>query len=497
MHPTVGAADAPMAEAEKVDMLMAVVRPCFAEFVGTFILAFAIGCTHMLTSMTELYLRWVPTAQAAAVMGLTYLFGPVSGGNFNPAISLAMGICGKLPWVSVGIYIPVQLFAAALGALTVAGAFNSYAPVLPQQGVTSLASLEVVFTMLLCFVFINCCAGRRNNPPEDYNHFFGMAVGFVVLAAGYTIGPLDGASLNPAVAIGYAAGQSPSCVLGYVMLQLLGALLGAVLFVAARPEDYLEASDAELASFRASMWTRLLIEFTGSFIVVLTFGMATFMAAATQTQAAPLAVSAVLVALIYASVNISGAHFNPAVTLAVVLSGRNKVAGASGALYVAVQLLGAGFAALALTGYHAAFPAVRLIAFGTGPLQPFAWEAAACVELIFTFLLAFIQLAVETVTMPYSFTSMNFFFGLAIGMCFAIGGFIGGLVSGGHLNPALSLGLALEGGMSSARVMPPPFYHCMWYTVCQLMGAAGASLLFRFTHPQEYPQSKLTALLQY
>merc|ERR1719321_1589406 len=72
--------------------------------------------------------------------------------------------------------------------------------------------------------------------------------------------------------------------------------------------------------------------------------------------------------------------------------------------------------------------------FALGPVAPFGWPAAACAEIAFTFVLCFVVLSVATIT-----ASSKDMFGLAIGSCVTVGGYAIGAVSGGSLNPAVSI----------------------------------------------------------
>merc|ERR1719491_2048554 len=105
----------------------------------------------------------------------------------------------------------------------------------------------------------------------------------------------------------------------------------------------------------------------------------------------------------------------------------------------------AGIAVAFLVGHlHAAGPTSSKV-FGLAPQGVYNWYQTSASEMVFTFLLVFVVLAVATVDLPpATSTKQNFYFALAIGSCVAVGGFAMGAVSGGSLNPAVSLGLALE-----------------------------------------------------
>merc|ERR1719181_772565 len=84
-----------------------------AEFVGTFLLVFTVGCNVLSGSPV-----WAATSIAAVLMVSIYALGGVSGANFNPAVSFALGLSNKLPWMDVGIYTAVQLVAGIVAGFS-------------------------------------------------------------------------------------------------------------------------------------------------------------------------------------------------------------------------------------------------------------------------------------------------------------------------------------------------------------------------------------------
>merc|ERR1719263_2148237 len=100
--------------------------------------------------------------------------------------------------------------------------------------------------------------------------------------------------------------------------------------------------------------------------------------------------------MIYALGGVSGAHFNPAVTVAIMLSGRDKCPPSEGGAYIGVQLLGGVAAAYTYAAMH------RGGTFALEPVAPYGWTAALMGELVFTFVLCFVVLSVATVKSPLS-----------------------------------------------------------------------------------------------
>merc|ERR1719149_504317 len=177
--------------------------------------------------------------------------------------------------------------------------------------------------------------------------------------------------------------------------------------------------------------------------------------------------------MIFALGTCSGAHFNPAVTMAIVCAGRGKCPASEGAKYVVVQILG---------GICAAFTYTAMMNGETFPLKPAAykWSQVIVAELVFTFVLAFVVLSVATVK-----SALSEYFGFAIGMCVTVGGFAIGKISGGSLNPAVSIGIS-----SSHIIGGGGFYPCLIYTAVELAAGIAAAVAFKITQPSEYEDSK-------
>jgi aquaporin Z len=208
---------------------------------------------------------------------------------------------------------------------------------------------------------------------------------------------------------------------------------------------------------------KLLTEAIGTFFLVLTVGLTVVQG----TPFAPLAIGAVLMVMVYMGGHISGGHYNPAVSLAVLLRGKLDAKDFVG--YVAVQLAGAIVATLV----------VRVIlgtTFAPAPTAGVQVVAALLVELLFTFALALVVL--QTATSDR--TQGNSYFGLAIGFTVMVGAFAGGAISGGAFNPAVGVGPTLVHAMLGSGGLG-----WIWlYLVGPLAGGALAAVVFRL---QERP----------
>ena len=204
---------------------------------------------------------------------------------------------------------------------------------------------------------------------------------------------------------------------------------------------------------------KYLVEFIGTFFFVLTI-VCVVNGAAEGNFLLPLAIGSALMIMVYAGGHISGAHYNPAVTLGVLM--RGKVAGGDVPGYIISQLLGAILAAV----IGASLLGKGSIMGGTG--MPPNTTAAFVAELLGTFALVWVVLQTATTKS----TAGNSYYGLAIGftvvvMAYALGGF----GTGGCFNPAIAVGAAMNGLAS-------------WGTaglaiVADLIGAVLAALAFK------------------
>merc|ERR1719456_263367 len=319
---------------------------------------------------------------------------------------------------------------------------------------------------MLCFVVLNCAASTSNSN----NQFYGLAIGFVIVAGGYGAGHISGGAFNPAVALGIdlSSAMHHGVFWGpiYVVFELIGAGLAALLFRIVRPDDFGTSGEYQLA-------TKLASEFIGTFYLVLTVGLNVL-----GSSPAPVwSIAAALMCMIFSLGNCSGGHFNPAVTLAVTLRGGGKIGPGEVPAYMASQILG---------GIAAAFTYTAMEKGHTVPLGPganYGWGAAAVAELVFTFVLCFVVLSVATTDKQQPLSQ---YFGLAIGSCVTAGGYAIGAVSGGSLNPAVSIGLS-----SSDLINGGKFYQCLLYAVFEFAGAALGAGAFMVTRPSEYQKGAI------
>jgi aquaporin Z len=208
---------------------------------------------------------------------------------------------------------------------------------------------------------------------------------------------------------------------------------------------------------------RYLAEMIGTFFLVLTIGLVVT-AGAAGGPLGPIAIGSVLMVMVYAGGHVSGAHYNPAVTLAVFMRGKLK----SGDVvpYMLAQVAGAVLASVVVWG-------VRGVTFGPAPADTASPWAALAIEVLFTFALALVVLNVATTRA----TQGNSFYGLAIGFTVTAGAVAGGPISGGAFNPAVGVGPLLVHALHGGA-----WGHIWLYIVGPFAGAALAAAAFRVQH---------------
>eukprot|EP00933_Yihiella_yeosuensis_P030621 TRINITY_DN2423_c0_g1_i7.p1 TRINITY_DN2423_c0_g1~~TRINITY_DN2423_c0_g1_i7.p1 ORF type:complete len:419 (+),score=104.22 TRINITY_DN2423_c0_g1_i7:106-1257(+) len=374
-----------------------------------------------------------------------------------------------MKWNQVGMYSALQI-AGGISAgfaysLLYGKAFN-LEPV-SGFGIVNAGLCELFYTFMLCFVVLNVAVAKKN--ATERGQYYGLAIGFVIIAGAYGAGAVSGGCFNPAVALGIdtsSAGMGFGFSLVYIIFELIGAALAAAVFKMVRPGDF---------GGEATEFTALTSEFVGTFILVLTVGLNVL----GSSKAGAFSIAASLTSMIYALGDVSGAHFNPAVTAAIYISGRcEDLTQAKAAQYMLVQVLGGVCAGMMYTFIYAGGT------FPLGPVGKSTWPQVAVAEIFFTMVLAYVVLCVAVSPR----TKASHMFGLAIGSCVTVGGCAIGGISGGSLNPAVSCGIAaahtLNGGIFSKALM---------YSALEFAGGLAAAVMFQHTHGVDMMDAKTAA----
>jgi aquaporin Z len=205
------------------------------EFIGTFFLVFTVGM--VVTAESAL----APLAIGAVLMVMVYLGGHISGAHYNPAVTVALLLRGKLPPGDGAPYLVAQLLAAfvASGAVfLVAG--DTFAPAPGTGASVGQAFLaEALFTFALVLVILNVATAKAT----EGNDYYGLAIGFTVMAGAFAVGNVSGGAFNPAVGTGpivfqaIVAGGSLENLWLYWAAPLTGAVFAAVVFALQHPGE--------------------------------------------------------------------------------------------------------------------------------------------------------------------------------------------------------------------------------------------------------------------
>jgi aquaporin Z len=161
------------------------------EFIGTFFLVFTVG---MAVTYAD---KLAPLAIGSSLMVMVFAGGHISGGHFNPAVSLAAMVRGKLPSQELLSYWAAQVagaIAASLVFLVLEDKGKSGG--VPQAGDALI--VEFLFTFALAWVVLNVATSKAT----EGNSFYGLAIGFTVATGAFAVGAVSGGAFNPAVAIG-------------------------------------------------------------------------------------------------------------------------------------------------------------------------------------------------------------------------------------------------------------------------------------------------------
>ncbi len=201
------------------------------EAIGTMFLVFTIGAATAGASALA------PLAIGGVLMAMIYAGGHISGGHYNPAVTLAALVRGRIGVRDAAAYWVSQSLAALVAAGLVSVVCPSHDGPLSLSGRAMVAAgvAELLFTFALCFVVLNVATSRDH--PD--NSFYGLAIGLVVIAGAVGVGAVSGGAFNPAVVLGGVAmgTLSTSLLVPYVFVQLAAGVAAGIAFRALNPAD--------------------------------------------------------------------------------------------------------------------------------------------------------------------------------------------------------------------------------------------------------------------
>ncbi|MCL5006158.1 MAG: aquaporin [Acidobacteria bacterium] len=201
------------------------------ELIGTFFLVLTIGLTVIAGGSGVI----PPLAIGSVLMVMVFVGGHISGGHYNPAISLGVWLRGRLDTKDLVPYWVFQAIGGVLAALAVKY-LKSGATVSPMKLEIGPALLaEFLFTFALVFAVLNTATAKGTAG----NSFYGLAIGFTVLAGAFAVGNISGAAFNPAVALGVSIMKLAAWpdIWVYWVAEFVGGAVAAYVFKFMCPED--------------------------------------------------------------------------------------------------------------------------------------------------------------------------------------------------------------------------------------------------------------------
>lgn len=201
------------------------------ELIGTFFLVLTVGLTVLNPDSSGLL---APLAIGSILAVMVFAGAHISGGHYNPAISLSVYVRGKLSAKDLGAYWLVQIIGAIIAAWIVMYLKGTSQAFPIHFDVWKAFLAEFIFTFALCYVVLNTAYSKVTKG----NSYYGFAIGFTVLAGAYAVGPISGGAFNPAVALGITMLEMSFWANFWVFLfaNLIGGICAALVFKAAHSE---------------------------------------------------------------------------------------------------------------------------------------------------------------------------------------------------------------------------------------------------------------------
>lgn len=201
------------------------------ELIGTFFLVLTIGLTVILGGSGVI----PPLAIGSILMVMIFAGGHISGGHYNPAVTLGVWLRGRCDSKDVAPYMVAQTMGAVLAALAVKYLKGSATVSTRELPVGPELLAELLFTFALVFVVLNTATAKGTAG----NSFYGLAIGFTVMAGAFAVGSIASAAFNPAVAVGISVmGMAAwSKIWIYLVANFFGGAMAAGAFKFMCPDD--------------------------------------------------------------------------------------------------------------------------------------------------------------------------------------------------------------------------------------------------------------------
>lgn len=201
------------------------------EAIGTFFLVLVVGLTVISPGAGMM----APLAIGSTLMIMVYAGGYISGGHYNPAVTLAVTLRGKCAVQDASIYMLAQSLGAVFAAFLTCYLKKGSTVIAENPDVVQALIVEFLFTFALAYVVLQTATSKKTAG----NSYYGLAIGFTVVVAAYAAGSISGGAFNPAVAIGITLmGLSKVINIWYFILgNFAGGAAAAIVFKFLNPDD--------------------------------------------------------------------------------------------------------------------------------------------------------------------------------------------------------------------------------------------------------------------
>ncbi len=201
------------------------------EFIGTFFLVLTIGCTVIPGAAGVI----PPLAISGVLLAMIYAGGHISGAHYNPAVTLGLFLRGRFPLAEVPAYWISQFLGSTLAALAATFLYGKSGTPMEITNIPAALLAELLFTFALVYVVLNVATAKAN----ENNSFYGLAIGFTVLAGAFSVGAISGGAFNPAVTVGVGLMKlvNFSQIWIHLSAQIGAAILAATVFRINNPSD--------------------------------------------------------------------------------------------------------------------------------------------------------------------------------------------------------------------------------------------------------------------
>lgn len=202
------------------------------EFIGTFFLVLVVGLTVIEPGAGIL----APLAIGCTLMVMVYAGGAISGGHYNPAVTLGVWMRGKCEAKDAAVYMVVQIIAGIVAAITVSYFKGNPSLTAMTPDITKALLNEFLFTFALVYVVLNVATSKKSAG----NSYFGLAIGFTVVVGAFAGGGISGGAYNPAVAAGITTMglASANNIWIYIVGNFAGGAAAATIYKMVNADEY-------------------------------------------------------------------------------------------------------------------------------------------------------------------------------------------------------------------------------------------------------------------